>query len=367
MRRRMWKWAGCLFACACTALAAAWQAGTVAWASTPVREVSVVHSRHINQTGAMVRTVAVVGRMTSEVETQVKGAGTAAGVALAGTQPDAVPGRVDAPAAAGASPAADDGRAGAEPGRGDDQAAGTLSPAPLPPARDPSVRVLVIGASVARGWRDEEGGYMDRAFRWLSAQTRVPFVVYNRAIPGALAGGIAADYPRWLEEVRPDLVVIAWGTLNDAAKRTPVPVFRDAVAWQMEMALAHGAKVLVVTPPVSKASYTAYKDLQPQYLQAELDVVQSLRSPDVAAVDVFHAMKDYLAENHLPYQPLMADAWHPNAAGHELAAEFLERGMLRQFTHLVPVRLELSARKLAAIRRLSQEVLHQRIELPPGI
>lgn len=197
----------------------------------------------------------------------------------------------------------------------------------------PDIRVLVIGSSVADGWKDDRGGFIRRTFRELSRLQGVHYQIINHAVPGQGVWHLADFVPGWIEQSRPDVVVFCWGGLDDAYDRTPLPLFRDLVKQQIELAAEQNAVSLVVTPPVSKASYTQFRVQQPLYLDAEMDVARMLAGAgeDVYVIDVFDQMKAYLAEHGLSYEPFMADGWHPNARGHALAARFFTQDLLSLF------------------------------------
>jgi acyl-CoA thioesterase-1 len=97
------------------------------------------------------------------------------------------------------------------------------------------------------------------------------------------------------------------------------------------MALDRHAVVLIVTPPVTKASYTQYRTVEPLYLNNEMQVARSFHSPNVFVFDVFDQMKAYLVAHHQTYVPYMADGWHPNTRGHALAGRLLDQDLLREF------------------------------------
>lgn len=211
-------------------------------------------------------------------------------------------------------------------------------------------RVMTIGGSIAKGWMDTgwqnwragwHGGYLSIAFNKLSQSAYTHYAIYDRTIVGAnarqLATLYAGRYPTWLKSVRPQIVVISWGGLNDALPKTPIGIYRQDILSEIQQALAARAVVFIVTPPVTEAAMTVYRVSVPFYLDNELSVAQSLHSPNVYTFDVFNQMKAYLAAHHLSYQPFMANAWHPNARGHQLAGTLLFQDISQRFgTH--PIR-----------------------------
>ncbi|MCY0869355.1 MAG: hypothetical protein OWT27_02060, partial [Firmicutes bacterium] len=99
--------------------------------------------------------------------------------------------------------------------------------------RKPVIRVMIIGSSVAQGWKDDRGGYLRRAFRHLSRIDHIDDRVISRAVPGIGAGLLEAHIPGWIETVQPQVVIIAWGGLDDAYEHTPLDVFRELIREQV--------------------------------------------------------------------------------------------------------------------------------------
>lgn len=206
------------------------------------------------------------------------------------------------------------------------------------PAEDHVVRVLVIGSSVARGWKDPTGGgYLHRTFTALSSLTPVTYDVIDKAEPGKGVLSIRDTYVNWLDTYEPQIVCIAWGGLDDLYQHTPLEVYDAQVKWQIEEALDHHAIVMLVTTPVSKASYTTYRVAQQRLMQSEIQVANSFHNPNVYVFNLFDQMKAYLRDHHESVQPLMNDSWHPNSKGHALAAQLLVKDILAKFPVTAPV------------------------------
>ncbi len=201
----------------------------------------------------------------------------------------------------------------------------------VPRAAPQSETVMAIGGSVAYGWVDPHGGgYLKRAFATLSQKAKRNYVFDNKAIIGANSTQLnitlyKGRYTGWLNTVKPQVVVISWGLLNDCYPKTPFATFDATIHHEIAAALRQKAVVLMVTPPVTKASYTQYLTLEPKYVNSEVYVADSFNSPNVVVFDVFNQMKAYLAEHHLSYVPYEFGGWHPNAKGHELAGSLLEQ------------------------------------------
>ena len=195
------------------------------------------------------------------------------------------------------------------------------------------ITVMTVGGSVAYGWSDTKqgGGYLKRAFRSLSAHTNTPYHFVNHAVVGANALQIATQYPAWLKSVQPQVVVISWGGLNDAWPRTPFSRYEAEINREIHLALASQAAVFVVTPPVTRASYTQYRIAESLYLDREMSVANHFQNSNVHVFDVYDQMKAYLKEHHQTYVPYMANGWHPNSRGHILAGHILYHDMRAAF------------------------------------
>lgn len=197
-------------------------------------------------------------------------------------------------------------------------------------------QVLVIGGSMAYGWKDPNNdSYIQRAFDSLSKATATQYTVVNDAIVGASAHGYASkhleDYKRTIATLKPSVVVISWGLLNDIAQKTTEAVFQAAIRAEIAPALDARALVLIVTPPVVRANATYAEQKTMNYIAWEKDVVDSYRNPDVETIDLYAQMMQYLKLRGETYQPYYGDNWHPNQAGHILAGTLLENDILSDF------------------------------------
>ncbi len=192
--------------------------------------------------------------------------------------------------------------------------------------------VMTVGSSVAEGWVDPKGGgYLNRAFRELSLATKVSYKIARKAVAGDYTTKVARQFPMWLREVHPQVVVISWGALDDIEAKTPIATFEQNVRMEISQALAAHSVVVIVTTPITRATYTQFQTLEPRYMNAEMAAARSFHSPNVVISDVFNQMKSYIAAHHQTYKPYMADGWHPNAAGHALAGQLLYVDLLRTF------------------------------------
>ncbi|GLV14429.1 hypothetical protein Heshes_21130 [Alicyclobacillus hesperidum] len=187
-----------------------------------------------------------------------------------------------------------------------------------------SVRVMAIGGSIAHGWDDTPslGGYLARTFRSLS-QNQTTYVFTNESSEGKGPSYYVTRMNALLAKDKPNLVVISFGMLNDLFDHHPISEINQDVVAEVRDALAHDAQVVLVTPPVVGASYVEFKTQEGPTLTSEIRAVEALRNPNVHVVDLFSQMKTYLREHHQTWEMYAADGWHPNAAGHALAASIL--------------------------------------------
>ncbi len=190
------------------------------------------------------------------------------------------------------------------------------------------MKVMSIGSSVAEGWDDPTGGgYLKRAFASFSQYNHATFDLINQAKAGDTVVKIENEYAGWLKSIKPQIVVLAWGALDDLSNHTPMPVYKQQIRNEIMLALASHAKVFVVTPPITRASYTQYKVQEAQMVNTEMAIARSFPANQVYVFDVFNQMKNYIASHHQTYVPYMADGWHPNTKGHALAGQLLFNDM----------------------------------------
>ncbi len=203
-------------------------------------------------------------------------------------------------------------------------------------AQRPVLRVLFIGGSIALGEKDPTNdGYLQRAFQALSKTTDANYQYVDKAIYGANSTQLATlykgDMSTWLATIKPNIVVISWGLLNDALPNTPMPQFNKYLQREINESLSANAKVFIVTPPVTLATYTKFPKQEQAYTTDEMNLVKQDHQPGVYAFNVFDQMKNYLVQHHQTIAPYVADPNHPNRAGHILAGKLLYEDIFRQF------------------------------------
>ena len=93
-----------------------------------------------------------------------------------------------------------------------------------------AVNVIIFGSSVADGWVDPTGGgYIRRAFVNYQNASAIPYTVISDAVPGAPITQEEGMYQQWIDTQHPQVLVISWGTLDDAHAKTPFSVFDSQV------------------------------------------------------------------------------------------------------------------------------------------
>lgn len=83
------------------------------------------------------------------------------------------------------------------------------------PAHTP-VRVDVFGGSIAAGWVDNAGGYIDRALRGWAAASGIHVRLLVRAVPGMAIVDMRTKFNQIVTKTKPNWVILSWGGLNDA-------------------------------------------------------------------------------------------------------------------------------------------------------
>lgn len=194
-------------------------------------------------------------------------------------------------------------------------------------AEHPSHKVLVIGGSMAYGYRDPHNhSYIQRAFERLADAQHAELVYVNHAKPGGTSVALARrgrTFEQWLKSAEPDTVVISWGLENDCKKHTNLQAFERTVQREIQAALDSRASVVVISPPVTEANATYFFADTNRYLAAEQKLVSTYKGQPVYFCDVLNQMRSNLAERGKTVQPYEGDGWHPNTAGHILAGKLL--------------------------------------------
>lgn len=219
-------------------------------------------------------------------------------------------------------------------------AAGSASasqPPTAPTAAGPAngVTVMVVGGSVAHGWKDpNDDSYLKRAIASYAAATGVNYVYDDKTIIGNTAASMAKNFPGryrgWILQDHPQVVVISWGLADDLYDKTALTAFDAALANEINVAITNGAVVLVVTPPVTEDLVHSVRRVRVMVAN-ELDVVRTTNSPNVYGINLFSQMFDYIPAHGQKYTDYYGDSWHPNAAGHALGGQILYQDLRTQF------------------------------------
>ncbi|MCL6445954.1 MAG: SGNH/GDSL hydrolase family protein [Alicyclobacillus sp.] len=194
------------------------------------------------------------------------------------------------------------------------------------------LHVMAIGGSSAQGYDDVKGeGYLKRALDQVSTTLNIPIAFDNEAKSGDIPVKLAPRFASLLQQDKPDVVIISWGLLNDIAHKTKEDVFQKDVQNEVYMATQAGADVWIVTPTVTPATYVGHDvKLEPEYASREIMGARAVHSPNVHVFDLLNAMKKYLKAHHESYEPLSANNWHLNKAGHILAGQILAEAIINR-------------------------------------
>ncbi len=122
-----------------------------------------------------------------------------------------------------------------------------------------AARILIVGDSLSAGYGLSAGeGWVDLLTKKL-AREKIVAQVTNASISGDTTAGGVARLPALLAKHKPSLVVIELGA-NDGLRGSPVAAARANLLRMAELAMASGARVLIVgmrMPPNFGPSYTA--------------------------------------------------------------------------------------------------------------
>ncbi|KYP81343.1 hypothetical protein AYW79_01425 [Ferroacidibacillus organovorans] len=193
-----------------------------------------------------------------------------------------------------------------------------------------TLTVMAIGGSSAQGYDAPKlDGYLTRAMQTVSSKLNLHINFVNKAVSGGIPTMLAPQYDPLLYQVKPNVVLIAWGLLNDIARKTPQAMFERVIKDEVSMAVAYGADVWIVTPPVTPATYVGHDvKLEQVYTNLEVAGAREVHSSHVHVFDLLSAMKSYLKVHHLSYKPYASNNWHMNLAGHILAGQILANEIL---------------------------------------
>lgn len=189
--------------------------------------------------------------------------------------------------------------------------------------------VMAVGGSDAAGWGDKqnEGGYLKRAFKLLSAETNDQYNFVNKSVAGCGPVQFQSGFRWLLPQIKPQMVIFSYGILDDVNKNTPINVFSNDVRSQICQSLNDYDSVILTTPPISVASYTIDKTQIDKYVNAELQVAASFNSPHIYVFDLKTKMEEYIKNHNQNYRIYVRDNWHLNDKGHALAGQLLASWM----------------------------------------
>lgn len=210
----------------------------------------------------------------------------------------------------------------------------TATPGLSLPTQHTTEKVMVIGGSMAHGWKDpNDNSYLKRAFKSLSDSTNTTYEYDDRTVIGGspVSEDKNGKYAAWLGQDKPQVVVISWGLLNDVYNHTPIGPFTKAIHDEVQEALDAGAVVLFVTSPVTKATATYNHTQVERYINTEIAQANAFSSPNVYFINLNDDMSVYMAAHGQTWKQYFGDSWHPNQAGHVLAGELLDNDLIGMF------------------------------------
>ena len=195
------------------------------------------------------------------------------------------------------------------------------------------ITVMAVGGSNAAGWGDSSrrGGYLKIAFDELGKDKYGTYHFVNKSVAGAGPVQYAPIFPMLLKQVKPQIVIFAYGILDDVAKHTPMKTFRIQLHRQMTESLQQSDNVILTTPPISRASLTINRTQVNQYVSNEIEIAQELHNPHVYIYNLNLQMEQYGLRHHKDFNVYFRDNWHLNSAGHALAGELLASDMENSF------------------------------------
>ncbi len=196
------------------------------------------------------------------------------------------------------------------------------------------MRVLVFGDSIAQGFWDTEGGWVDRLKRHydqISLQdlhARSFTTVFNLGVSGDRITNLLkrvkfeTQVRKWPNE--PQIVVLAIGTNDDALEQSVTTAgtsrFKNDLAEIIKELKPLVSKVVLVGNPACDESRTrpvfwtnlSYTNLQLQKTEKIVEI--AAREFDLPFVPIFAEFQQKLDAG----QDLLEDGLHPNNAGHQL-------------------------------------------------
>jgi len=206
------------------------------------------------------------------------------------------------------------------------------------------MRILIFGDSIAQGFFDSRGGWVQRLINDYHSQTLEEIdkqdgrwiECFNLGISGDTVQGVL---DRLSNEVKArqlddsdDIVVVAIGT-NDSILRNNQAImdvyeFQEILEKLLHQAKDLASKLLLVGLPAVDQSLTdpwAYSSTKKQWHNKRIDVFedtikQSAERIDLPFVPVYDRFKAELDNG----RELLSDGLHPNEAGHQLILELVK-------------------------------------------
>lgn len=210
-------------------------------------------------------------------------------------------------------------------------------------------RVVFLGDSITYAGQCVE--YIETGLRLL--QSTNDFEILNLGLPSEMVSGLSEPghaggaFPRpdlhermerLMQKTKPDVIIACYG-MNDGIYyplgEERFKAFRDGVNWLHDRALASGARIIHLTPPVfdplpikdrtlpaGRAEYTQPYEGYNQVLDKYSEWLMEQRAHGWEVVDLHRPINEFLAakRQNEPGYTLSGDGVHPNDIGHWLMA-----------------------------------------------
>lgn len=181
--------------------------------------------------------------------------------------------------------------------------------------------IVVFGDSIAFGMNDIKGGYVNRL--------KKDFEIINKSIPGETSSGILKRIKKNLENLSPDIIMIAIGA-NDSTlvlkkNRVPLLVFKKNYKKIIKISKEHSKKIIclgITCVDESKMNPRTFR----RYVSSTNSTIEkyNLAIKEIAKEEklIYVHLQDLLKDDDL------SDGLHPNSVGHEKLYEKLKKELL---------------------------------------
>lgn len=188
--------------------------------------------------------------------------------------------------------------------------------------------IVLIGGSAALGDGDSGPvkGYFTRAIDILTKQ-EMALTFDNQSQSGLTTAEGTPLLAKYLATHHPDIVILGYGLLDDLESHESEDAFEQHIRDQIALARKSGAEVIVSAPAPTVSSLTNDLYRIQIFIMDEFIVADEFRDNQVQCIDTYDEMKDFVEWHNIDIHTLAYDSWHPNAAGHAMAARYLARDL----------------------------------------